>query len=191
MRDVFELEGKTRIPADESYIVSYPYLLNHFAAKPTLCAADVVCGAHMVYGWMPTILELGSEGRQADLDQAATLLSRSREQGRLSDHELGLLAKLVNNSLVGASKLLHFVAPGHFPIWDSKIYGFVFNETPHNYRVKKIPQYRKYQHILAQLQQDQRFAGFHQSVNAKVGYRVSPLRALELVMFLNSSVFAD
>jgi hypothetical protein len=191
MRDVFELEPTTEISTDNSYIVSYPYLLNHFAAKPALCPEDVVCGAHMVYGWMPTILELGPESVHADLGGAAELLSKARKQGSLTDNELGRLAKLVNNSLVGASKLLHFVAPNHFPIWDSKIYGFVFNETPHNYRVKKIQQYRKYQHILAELQRDQRFGPFHQSVNAKVGYKVSALRALELVMFLNSSVFVD
>jgi hypothetical protein len=54
MEDVFELESHTLI-RQSSYIVSYPYLLGYFA-KSTFDAADVVRGAHMVYGWMPTIL---------------------------------------------------------------------------------------------------------------------------------------
>jgi len=60
MRDVFDLEHTTNIVADDSYIVSYPHLLGYFSAKTSLGAEDVVCGAHMVYGWMPTILELYS-----------------------------------------------------------------------------------------------------------------------------------
>ena len=34
--------------------------------------------------------------------------------------------------------------------------------------------------------QDPRFPNFHETVNQKVGYPVSPLRALELVLFQNS-----
>lgn len=29
---------------------------------------------------------------------------------------------MVNNSIIGASRPLHFTAPAHYPIWDSRIY---------------------------------------------------------------------
>ena len=189
MQDVFDLEPATNILADDSYILSYPHLLSYFATKKSLGAEDVVRGAHMVYGWMPTILELYSGPTKLDLVEAADLLTEARSAGTLTDAELGKIAGLVNNSLVGASKLLHFIAPNNFAIWDSNVYAFVFNERPHNYRVKQVAKYRKYLGILRELQADQRFSQFHKSMNSKIGYTVSPLRALELVMYLNAPEF--
>ncbi|GAB4365928.1 MAG: hypothetical protein Kow0042_05430 [Calditrichia bacterium] len=58
MRDVFALEPSTRILADASYVISYPYIIEYFKAKSSVDARDVVRGADMAYGWMTTILEL-------------------------------------------------------------------------------------------------------------------------------------
>jgi len=44
-----------------------------------------------------------------------------------------------------------------FPICDSKIYAFVFNEKPHNYRVSQVSKYRHYLAQLGQLRNDSRF----------------------------------
>jgi len=117
MRNVFDLEPTTNILVDDSYIVSYPHLLSYFADKTAIGPEDVVCGAHMAYGWMPTILELYPDPAKIDLAAAAELLAKAKRSGTLSDAELTQLADLVNNSLVGASKLLHFVAPDSFAIW--------------------------------------------------------------------------
>lgn len=189
MPDIFTLEPNTTIMKDDSYILSYPHLLSYFASKQVLSAEDVVRGAHMAYGWMPTVLDLYPESPNIDLDTGARLLNQAKSSGSLTDGEIEQLARLINNSLVGASKLLHFVSPQHFPIWDSKIYAFVFQEKPHNYRVSQVSKFRQYLAQLEQLRKDTRFASFHTSVNQKVGYAVSEIRALELVMFLNAPVF--
>lgn len=189
MPNVFDLEPTTSILQDDSYILSYPHLLSYFAVKPSFGPEDLVRGAHMAYGWMPTVLELYPKAPNNDLASGAQLLTKAKATGTLTDGEIQDLASLLNNSLVGASKLLHFVAPGKFAIWDSKTYAFVFNERPHNYRVCQVSKYRHYLGLLGQYQQDSRFIGFHTSVNGKVGYGVSPLRALELIMFLNAPVF--
>lgn len=185
MKKIFDLEKTTVIPKDNSYIASYPCLLNYFAEKETLSKQDVVCGAHMIYGWMPTILELHPTGL-FDFSTAAALLNKAKSDVQINDTEIEKLARLINNSLVGASKLLHFVAPHKFAIWDSKIFQFVFNEKPYQYRMSKIGNYLHYLTELKSLQNDARFDKFYESVNDKIGYNVSPLRALELVMFLNS-----
>jgi len=185
MRDVFELEPNTIIRATDSYIVSYPYLLSYFASKTSFGPEDVVRGAHMVYGWMPTILDLYPTPKKLDFLAAARLLNEART-GSLTNSELEQLACLVNNSLVGASKLIHFVAPNKYAIWDSKVYAFVFNERAYQNRVSKVAKYLKYQDTLKGLQEDPRFINFHQSMNVKIGYAVSPVRALELIMYLNA-----
>lgn len=186
MRDVFSLEPITNISPDTSYIVSYPYLLSYFANKSTIEVKDVVRGAHMVYGWMPTILDLYPDINKIDLSAAAQLLTKAKNAGTLEQKEVKSLAGLINNSLVGTSKLLHFVAPFSFAIWDSKVYSFLYEEQPHNYRVNNVQKYLDYLEKLSELQKDKRFTSFHVSINTKVGYEVSPLRALELVMFLHS-----
>jgi hypothetical protein len=188
MPDIFDLEPNTTVLQDNSYILSYPHLLSYFAAKPSFGPEDVIRDAHMAYGWMPTVLELYPEPPNIDLPKAAELLTKAKTAGVLTDKDIEQLARLVNNSLVGASKLLHFVSPQRFAIWDSKIYAFVFRERPHNYRVSQVSKYRDYLTKLDQYQKDPRFAAFHASVNTKVGYTVSALRALELVMFLNAPI---
>ena len=186
MQDVFILERTTKINPKDSYIVSYPYFLDYFSKKTSYEMEDVVCGAHMVYGWMPTILDLYLGPTKPTLDEAAELLSKAKRSGTLTDNDLGKLASLINNSLVGTSKLLHFIAPESYAIWDSRVYSFVFEERPYTHRVNQVQKYHYYQGLLKELQGDHKFSQFHFSMNNKIGYDVSPLRALELVMYLNA-----
>ena len=189
MPDIFELELTTTISNDDSYLLSYPYLLNYFAAKPSFTPEDVVCGAHMAYGWMPTILDLYIKKPNIDLSIAAVLLNTVKVTGTLNDAQIEQLACLINNSLVGASKLLHFISPHNFAIWDSKVYAFVYQEKAYNHRVNNVSKYRHYLGLLNRYQHDGRFCMFHASVNNKIGYDVSPFRALELIMYLNAPSF--
>ncbi len=186
MKDVFELEPNTNIPRENSYIVSYPYILAHFQSIDEFSERDFVCGAHIVYGWMPTVLGLNPGKLAINLRRGAELLTQSKQTGWLTDIDIEQLAGLVNNSLVGASKLLHFTAPNAFAIWDSKIYSFVFEEKPYNHRVNQLGKYREYMSRLEQIKRRPGFQMFHESVKSKVGYEISSLRAIELVMFLNS-----
>ncbi len=183
---IFDLEPETRIERSGSYVLSYPYLLSYFEERDPIEAADLARGAHMAYGWMPTVLELRPGPPGIDLAGGTELLTRARRDGALTNDEIGALAGLINNSLVGASKLLHFVAPESFAIWDSRIYRFLFGRAPHPYRLGSVERYREYLDTLAQLHTDPRFPEFHRSVNEKLGYPVSTLRAIELIMFLNA-----
>lgn len=191
MKDVFELEPRTVIGRDDSYIISYPYLLSYFAEKGTLGAADLVRGAHMVYGWMPTILSLHPDAHALGLEGGAQLLEKARREGVLACADLESLKTLVNNSMIGASKLLHFTSPEHFAIWDTRVFSFLHEMKPYDHRVNRVSAYCGYLDLLAQMQLDGRFGAFHESINDKIGYAVSPLRALELVMYLNAPEAAE
>ena len=76
-----------------------------------------------------------------------------------------------------------------FPIWDSKVYGFVFEQKPHPYRVNDISNFREFVRRVEAIRREKRFGEFHASVIRKVGYAVSEPRAVELVMFLNALSF--
>jgi hypothetical protein len=142
MKDIFKLEPNTNIPRDDTYIVSYPYILAHFQNIDEFSDRDFVCGAHIIYGWMPTVLGLNPGKLPINLQRGAELLTQAKRTGRLTDLDIEQLAGLVNNSLVGASKLLHFTAPNEFAIWDSKIYAFVFEEKPYNHGVNQAGRIR-------------------------------------------------
>lgn len=111
MRNVLELEPAIHISRGNSYIVSYPYILAHFRNMDILSEKDFVYGAHIVYGWMPTILHLNPGKIKVSLSSGAEIVSLAKNTWRIADSELELLANLVNNLLVADSKLLHFVSP--------------------------------------------------------------------------------
>ena len=179
----------------DTYIQSYPHLLAFFAGKKTISSTDFVCASHMVYGWMPTILKLYPE-TPGNFDHEATLLNRARRGDDLSVKELERLTETINHSLVGASKVLHFVAPERYAIWDSRVYAFLYTSTPLNQsvtrpqhdQVNRIDRFQHYQNLLREMTADPVFALFHRRVQNAVG-NVSPVRAIELVMYDNSPPF--
>lgn len=184
LEKIFDLEPNICVPRGDSYIESYPYLCSHLSNKPVIAPQDVVLGAHMVYGWMPTVLGLDTGAvRGFSLQQAAKLLTVAKSRDLDSD-ELSSLRGLINNSIIGVSKLLHFVEPTRYPIWDSRLYRFCFGRRGYEYQVNSVKQYLSYRTGMIALLSHPRFPKFHASVNAKVGYPVSGLRALELMMFL-------
>ena len=186
MKNIFEIEPKTNIPIDSSYIISYPYILSYFSEITHFTIQDVVCGSHMIYGWMPTILKLHREPPYVDLNEVAEIFTSVKRQGRISNDDLSILVSYVNHSLVGVSKLLHFISPEKFAIWDSKIFSFVHEKKPYQYNVSNIEYYRNYLALVSGLATSIEFDQFNKSVNNKIGYDVSSLRAIELIMFLNS-----
>ncbi len=163
--------------------MSYRPILEHFESIRKFRPSDFIVAAHIVYGWMPTALELAIESDE-DLNTATDLLNAARAHD-IADEGLRTLVRIVNNSLVGASKLLHFAAADRYAIWDSRVYEFFRERRPYHFRMNSIPDFREYHRTLELIRSDPRFDSFRSSVCAKLGYSVSGLRAIELVMFLS------
>lgn len=186
MNTIFSKEPVTNIPTDKSYIISYPHILAYFQNKESYHEGDIVCGAHVVYGWMPTILHIYLKNKPLNLAGAARLLTQVKQGHTLNNNEIELIMGMINNSLVGTSKLLHFIAPERYAIWDSKICGYYLKKKPNQNQINNASTYQNYLYQLLNLQKDLRFPAFHESVNKKLGYQVSCIGALELILFLNS-----
>jgi len=185
---VFEPEYIAKLTVENaSYIRSYPHMLEYFHDIPQLTAKDVVVGAHMVYGWMPTIVHLNKNG--AKLEDVIPILQSAKDGDvALNTNELEVVKKCVNNSIVGASKLLHFINPEQYPIWDSKIFRFAYPATePHPNRVNNVKTYTVYRERLLKLMHHPRFLELHSHINQELGYSVSGLRAFELAMFVGGT----
>lgn len=76
---------------------------------------------------MPTILNLkkyenDTDSSEVNLEDEVVLINKAKKGESLDEKELDLLKRRINNSMVGLSKLLHFINPEQYAIWDSKIY---------------------------------------------------------------------
>lgn len=191
MRQVFEQGATEKIKADRSYIQSYQCLVEYFSGLNELTNNDLIRGMHMVYGWMPTILHINKDKSETLPDEALAACQKAMQEGDLSTTELKVLKAYVNRSIVGASKLLHFLVPDRYPIWDLKICRFVHGEKSNNHTANNVATYDQYVKDIRALQADPQFPAFHRKVEKQLGYSVSGIRALELVMFLNGESSAN
>ncbi len=112
-----------------------------------------------------------------------SILNDAKNGKQINEVELSILKNAFNNSLVGTSKLLHFINPNQYAIWDSRVFRFLNNEEPHKYKLEKPEAYIKYIKLIEDLKTEKTFDNFHKLMNQKVGYKITEHRALELAFF--------
>jgi hypothetical protein len=126
-----------------TYRYSYDRYLQYFRDKPAgeiLTEQDLYVGFGCAYSWMATIKQL--DPRLETIDCAVEALNRvssmypenlniekiiSPDIPKEEIHKLERLIRPIRQflgSVIGASKLLHFVNPGVFPIWDTTIHRY-------------------------------------------------------------------
>jgi hypothetical protein len=74
----------------------------------------------LVYSWMSPS-RLDRVVRWPQYQSTHTMLYHMREDGALTPQNFEDVVQIANDSVVGASKFLHFIAPHHFPIWDQHV----------------------------------------------------------------------
>jgi hypothetical protein len=172
---------------EDSFMLSYREFITYFASLESITPHNLIIGSHFTYGWMPRQLELKKPTKER-LAETADVLNEVKKHGRLSGEreKLLFLKGLINNSLVGTSKLLHFVNPHVYAIWDRRVYRYINQCDPHDYQINDVENYLAYLKNCEEIVQDERFKQIHIVINGKVGYEVTPYRAVELIMFENS-----
>jgi hypothetical protein len=176
-----------------SYLASYPAIIDHFQAIERFTTNKFIVAAHLVYGWMPTILELDF----STLTEAVSVLEAARRGVVLTAPQIAQLASTVNHSVIGASKLLHFTNPNLYPIWDSRVFQFLTRSSSssllkgHHYQVNKAALYEVYAYTCREVVLTTDFQPtYHELVEqfkAIPGYEtftITPLRAVEYIMFM-------
>ena len=162
----------------DPYILSYPYFIDFFKSADRLELRHLVQGSYMVYGWMPTIPKIDLRNEKLVLNY----LNGVKKGKLLTIDQLKELQSSINNSVVGVSKLLHFINPSIYAIWDSRIFRYMNGKKPSS-QIKNPKNYLAYLKFLEAKTLESGFSSFHNSVNNDLGYEVSGFRALELVMF--------
>jgi hypothetical protein len=163
-----------------SYIKSYPSLITFF--RKDLDVDALIQGAYMVYGWMPTVLNItkNQSNPKRVLDSVIKLAN-----GPIEEHFNNVI-RFTNNSLVGASKLLHFIYPTIYPIWDSKICASITGRTDYKY-VQNLALYLDYYKAINEFIEGypQNITMIQNEFEMNFNYKISKIRGVELVLFFS------
>jgi hypothetical protein len=100
-----------------------------------------------------------------------------------------MIKKIFNNSLIGTSKILHFLNPENYAIWDSRVFRYLTNHKlkPHTYRLENIPLYLSYLCLVKEIAERGELFDMKKDVEKVTGYKITDFRFIELVMFINGN----
>ena len=100
----------------------------------------------------------------------------------VTESQLEIIKQCVNNSMVGASKLLHFINPNLYAIWDSRIFRYITGKK-YSYGIEKPKAYLEYMEALNEIATHPEYRSLHFEIERNFKYEISPLRAIEILMF--------
>lgn len=185
--DLSDLVGFKELFEHDSYLESYKYFIDYFKGLEKIKYIHAVIGAHAVYGWMPTILNCNegksfSEEKQEEIVQ---ILKAAKLSTPLEKRDLETLKTWINNSIVGASKLLHFINPEVYPIWDSNINRVLFGATS-SYKTNDVDRYLEYKELITEWAKDERLIAKKKKSELFKGSDISNIRYVEALLFYTS-----
>lgn len=175
---------------DATYLRTYPSIVAFGTQAGEPDSSFLHRMALMTYGWMPRVLRLDP----VYITSALLALKAAKEVtlddwGRLAIQDLADCL----SSIVGASKVLHFVNPEVFPIWDSRIEGFRRGGRVNQYHMNQLQNYLLYVREIQSLTQTDGFAVLHLALSEAfkrrlkalgiTPYPLTKVRGIELAMF--------
>ena len=159
---------------------SYPHLLDFskscLANKNENCLIGI---AHMVYGWMPTMLEYNQISN-------SDLFFKNVNNGSIEKDFLDMVKHSINNSIVGGSKFLHFLNPEEYAIFDSRVYKAITKSKSYDYNTNNVATYASY---ILRLRNIRDKAGKLRSLLIQKGLvseKTSILRCIEMCLYYSN-----
>jgi hypothetical protein len=142
---------------EATYLRAYPSLLGTAKSSERGVTETFLLTAAFVHGWMPASLQLDP----ARLDAAAGAFDGARaEDAVFSEDTVAAVAGCLQ-SLVAASKVLHFANPLLYPTWDSRIEHFRRGAPPSSYHMAQTGNYVTYVEEVERVKRQEGFLGFH------------------------------
>jgi hypothetical protein len=161
---------------------SYREFVAYFNSLKEINIHNMIIGINFVYGWMPTIFEFKKDDDKS-FNDTLQLLNKVKNETLLNANELELLKSLFNNSLVGTSKLLHFICPELYPIWDSRVYYYLTGNKAYAHSIGNCETYFQYQNLCRELVKHPDYDNIHKQIEKHIEYRITRLRSIELIMY--------
>lgn len=183
--------GKMDKFEDTQYFYSYFEFVKYFENIDVIDYHSLVISSYFTYGWMPTILK--NFNTEDKITKPLSVFNKVKKNIDIDHEEYMSLVKCVNNSIVGVSKLLHFINPIQYPIFDSRIKNYfkenglcelVWKPTYQN-KNKAIHQYKNYRSICMEIICNHRFNRIYDESLLKLGFnkKITKMRVLENLFF--------
>jgi hypothetical protein len=179
-----DLLPRAATPSNRAYLRSYREFVRHAQALKPIDEGAVILVAGLVYSWMPRTLRLGGP---TDLAAAAEILESARRRTNLTARAFEGLSTALGGSPVAASKALHFFHPELYAIWDSRVWR-ALDWHSSEVRANAGARYVSYADLVSSAGELAEFVPIHTLVEQTVGYPVSRIRALELLLFLSGEI---
>ncbi len=174
-----------RFEPNQSYLDSYIEFVKFFKNKDEIYKEDFIIGCHFVYGWMPTILYFDFAKFDNRLNFILSYVYQAKGGTILKPEEIAEFIPIINNSLVGTSKLLHFINPEKYGIWDSNIFHYIFPNKKSIAGIKKPELYLEYLEALRKITLHNDFDNLYFKIIEffNLDYEISRFRAIESLIF--------
>jgi hypothetical protein len=172
---------------NQGHLRSYREFVRHAQALRPIDDGAVVLVAGLVYSWMPRSIRLGSV---TDIAAAATTLESARRKGGLTPGAFEGLSTTFGGSPVAASMALHFFHPELYPIWDNRVWRALEWHSS-EVRASAGARYLRYLELVGEAASQAEFTPVHRQVEDTIGYPVSRIRALELLLSTSGSLDSD
>lgn len=167
-----------KLSASNEYVHTYNEFLKYFSSLKNIKRHNLVIGAHFVYGWMPTVLNLDSSNEK----EVLYILNRVKNGDRIAEKDIEMLKHSINNSIIGTSKLLHFICPNKYAIWDSRVCKYICGNVS-QYKIQQPKLYLEYLSAIDEIVKNKEFRSIQLKVEEECGYKITSIRAAELIMF--------
>ena len=189
---VFESLDNYKIEFDDtSYFESYFEFVEFFKRIETIDYHSLVISSYFTYGWMPTILK--NFNKTKNVDEVVKILNKVKNHVEISECDYKALVSCINNSIVGVSKLLHFINPTDYPIFDSRIKNYfrknellarVWKPTYQN-KDRDIQQYQLFRNSCLEMISDDKFDKIYDESVQALGLNgeLTKMRVLENLFF--------
>jgi hypothetical protein len=108
------------IPLGNSYLQTYPFLLNGIKSLMPLNQDRLLIAGSSIFSWMPTQSKINT----TLLPSSLAIITNLKTHPLTKAYVLQLantFQTIRGSSVVAASKLIHFLYPDEYPIWDSRV----------------------------------------------------------------------
>lgn len=176
---------------ETKYFDSYFEFVRYFENIEKIDYHSLIISSFFTYGWMPTILK--NFDLEGDISKPIESFNKVKMDIQIDDFEYLRLVKCINNSIVGVSKLLHFINPSQYPIFDSRIKSYFESNNllksiwkpTYQSKEKDIQQYKLYRDICLLIINDSRFESIYKESIQKLnlGKKLTKMRVLENLFF--------
>jgi hypothetical protein len=165
----------------QTYLITYPEYIRYFREiKGKIEHHHLLIGIGFAYSWMPRILRI----LKAIDNNTLNIINNAKGESYISKEDIEVLMDTFDNSITSVSKLLHFIHPEKYGIFDNKVFSSIASKRLSNQK-DKAGLYLSYTRLIEDVTKLDEYENIHDEVQEKlkIWRPISRIRSAELILF--------